>query len=229
MTLIFAAPPPVTLAIAGTDARFPVRRILCVGRNYEAHAREMGNDPSREPPFFFMKPADTIVEDGATIDYPPGTEDLHHEIELVVAIGTEGFAIKEVRCPRSCLRLCGRHRSHEARRAEPRQEECPSMGLVERFRPFGALVARSIRRAPSDHISKGRIHIAVNGVVKQDQDVADLIWSIPEIIAYASKDMRLMPGDLIYTGTPSGVASLKRGDTVEGGVEGVGSLHLTIA
>ncbi|MBY0613304.1 MAG: fumarylacetoacetate hydrolase family protein [Beijerinckiaceae bacterium] len=227
MTYVFPPQPPVSLAIKGSDARFAVRRILCVGRNYEAHAREMGNDPSREPPFFFMKPADTIVEDGAAIDYPPGTEDLHHEIELVVAIGKEGFAISEAAALDHVygyavgIDLTKRDVQNRAKKNSHPWDW--SKGF-DHSAPCGPIHPA----ASVGHIAKGRISISVNGVVKQDQDVADLIWSIPEIIAYASKDMRLMPGDLIFTGTPSGVASLKRGDTIEGSVAGLGSVNFSI-
>ena len=228
MNLVFPAPEPVTLAVSGIEQRFAIRRILCVGRNYEAHAREMGNDPSREPPFFFMKPADTIVENGSTISYPPGTESLHHEIELVVAIGKAGFQIAESDALEHVygyavgIDLTKRDVQNRAKKnAHPWDW---SKGF-DQSAPCGPIHPASV----IGHVSKGRISISVNGVVKQDQDIADLIWSIPEIIAYASRDMHLQPGDLIFTGTPSGVAALERGDRIEGMVEGVGTLRLTIA
>ena len=227
MTYVFPPPPPVSLAVMGSDARFPVRRILCVGRNYEAHAREMGNDPSREPPFFFMKPADTIVEEGAAIDYPTGTEDLHHEIELVVAIGKEGFAISEA----SALdHIFGYAVGIDLTKRDVQNRAKKNSHPWDWSKGFDSSAPCGPIHTVSDvgHIAKGRISISVNGLVKQDQDVADLIWSIPEIIAYASKDMRLMPGDLIFTGTPSGVASLKPGDQIVGSVAGLAAVHFSI-
>ncbi len=228
MNFVFPAQPTPSLAITNSDKRFPIRRIICVGRNYEAHAREMGKDPSREAPFFFMKPADTIVETGAVLNYPPNTADLHHEIELVVAIGVECFQVSESQALNHVygygvgIDLTKRDVQNELKKKSHPWDW--SKGFDESA-PCGPIHPVS----QVGHIDKGRIYISVNGVVKQDQDVADLIWSVPEIIAYASKDMHLMPGDLIFTGTPAGVASLKRGDVIEGGVEGLEVLNLKIA
>ena len=226
----FVFPPAATpsLAITNSDLRFPVRRIICVGRNYEAHAREMGKDPTREAPFFFMKPADTIVETGAVLDYPPNTADLHHEIELVVAIGSDCFQVDPAHALNHVfgyavgIDLTKRDVQNLAKKnAHPWDW---SKGF-DASAPCGPIHPVS----QIGHVAKGRIYISVNGVVKQDQDVADLIWSVPEIIAYASKDMHLMAGDLIFTGTPAGVASLQRGDKIEGSVEGLEVLKLTIS
>jgi fumarylpyruvate hydrolase len=227
MSFVFPPQEPTSLPVFGETVRYPVRRILCVGRNYEAHAREMGNDPDREPPFFFMKPADAIVEDGSVITYPPGTKDLHHEIELVVAIGKEGFAISEAAALDHVFGYAvGIDLTKRDIQALAKKNAHPwdwSKGF-DRSAPCGPLYPAS----KVGHIAKGRIYLSVNGTIRQDQDVADLIWSIPEIIAYASKDMHLKPGDLIYTGTPSGVASLQRGDKVEGGIAGLGTLTIRI-
>jgi fumarylpyruvate hydrolase len=227
MSFVFPPQEPTSLPVFGETGRYPVRRILCVGRNYEAHAREMGNDPDREPPFFFMKPADAIVEDGSVIAYPPGTKDLHHEIELVVAIGKAGFAISEAAALDHIFGYAvGIDLTKRDIQALAKKNAHPwdwSKGF-DHSAPCGPLYPVS----KVGHIAKGRIYLSVNGKVRQDQDVADLIWSIPEIIAYASKDMQLKPGDLIYTGTPSGVASLQRGDKIEGGVAGLGTLTIGI-
>ncbi len=227
-TFIFPPAPITSVAITGSAQRFPVRRILCVGRNYEAHAREMGNDPSRDPPFFFMKPADTIVESGATLTYPPGTKDLHHEIELVVAIGTQGFQITAEKAldhvygyavgidlTKRDVQNRAKKNSHPWDWSKGFDQSAPC-GPVHPVKTVG-------------HIAKGRIYLSVNGIVKQDQDVADLIWSVPEIIAAASAEMHLLPGDLIFTGTPSGVGPLVSGNRVEGCIAGLGTMSLQIA
>jgi fumarylpyruvate hydrolase len=228
MNFVFPAQPTPSLAITNSDKRFPVRRIICVGRNYEAHAREMGKDPTREAPFFFMKPADTIVETGSVLTYPPNTADLHHEIELVVAIGVECFQIESGQALSHVygyavgIDLTKRDVQNLAKKnAHPWDW---SKGF-DKSAPCGPIHPV----AQVGHINKGRIYINVNRAVKQDADVADLIWSVPDIIAYASKDMRLLPGDLIFTGTPAGVGSLQRGDVVEGCVAGLDVLKLKIA
>jgi fumarylpyruvate hydrolase len=228
MNFVFPAQPTPSLAITNSDKRFPVRRIICVGRNYEAHAREMGKDPTREAPFFFMKPADTIVETGAVLAYPPNTADLHHEIELVVAIGVECFQIESgqalshvygygvgIDLTKRDVQNLAKKNAHPWDWSKGFDDSAPC-GPIHPVAQVG-------------HVNKGRIYINVNGAVKQDADVADLIWSVPDIIAYASTDMRLLPGDLIFTGTPAGVGSLQRGDVVEGGIAGLDVLKLKIA
>jgi fumarylpyruvate hydrolase len=228
MNFAFTPAPIPSLAITNSDKRFPLRRIICVGRNYEAHAREMGKDPAREAPFFFMKPADTIVETGAVLTYPPNTNDLHHEIELVIAIGSACFQIESSQALSHVYGYAvGIDLTKRDVQNELKKKSHPwdwSKGFDDSA-PCGPI--HPVTQV--GHIDKGRIYISVNGVVKQDQDVADLIWSVPEIIAYASKDMRLMAGDLIFTGTPAGVGSLQRGDSVEGGIEGLDVLTLKIA
>lgn len=228
MTSYVISPPPVpSIAVAGSDQRFPVRRIICVGRNYEAHAREMGKDPTREAPFFFMKPADAIVETGSTIPYPPDTANLHYEIEMVVAIGKGGVNIAE---DKALEHVWGYGVGIDLTRRD-RQGEAKDAG-----RPWewGKAFDKSAPMAPLHpvskvgHIGKGRIWLAVNGKVRQDQDVADLIWSVPEIIAICSKSMALAPGDVIMTGTPAGVGAVVAGDTLTGGVAGVGEISLTL-
>jgi fumarylpyruvate hydrolase len=226
----FVLPPPAqaSVAVSGTDARFPVRRIFCVGRNYEAHAREMGKDPTREKPFFFMKPADAVVDTGATLPYPPETKNLHYEIELVVAIGTGGTdiaeddALKHVWGYGVGIDLTRRDLQSQAKDAGRPWEWGKAF---DRSAPIAPLTPASA----IGHPAKGRIWLAVNGTVKQDQDIADLIWSVPEIIAFASRSMRLEAGDLIMTGTPAGVGPIVAGDHVTGGVDGLGEIEITLS
>lgn len=228
MTEYVFTPPAVTsVAIADETARFPVRRIFCVGRNYEAHAREMGRDPSREAPFFFTKPADAIIADGSVVPYPPETTNFHYEMELVVAIGRAGFQI-----PLAQARdyIFGYAAGNDLTRRDLQ------LDAREKGRPWdwgkafddSAVIAPLRRASDIGHPTKGRIWLAVNGEVKQDQDIADLIWDVEEIVSILSHSMRIQPGDLIYTGTPAGVGALQVGDEVTGGVEGVGSHHITI-
>lgn len=229
MTDYVLPPPPVaSVAIAGESARFPVRRIFCVGRNYAAHAREMGKDPDREPPFFFTKPADAIVDDGAAIPYPPETANLHHEIELVVAIGAGGADIAPAR---ALDHVWGYGAGVDLTRRDL-QNAAKDLGrpwdwgkAFDRSAPCGPL-----RRARDiGHPSSGRIWLAVNGAVRQEGDLAELIWPVADVIAIASRSMELKPGDLIFTGTPAGVGALARGDRVEGAIQGVGGISFSIA
>jgi len=228
MTAYVLPPPPVaSVAVTGTDARFPVRRIFCVGRNYEAHAREMGKDPTREKPFFFMKPADAVVDTGASLAYPPETRNLHYEIELVVAIGVGGADIAEADALGHVwgdgvgIDLTRRDLQNAAKDAGRPWEWGKAFDRSAPIAPLSPVSAVG-------HPAKGRIWLAVNGTVKQDQDIADLIWSVPEIIAFASRSMRLEPGDLIMTGTPSGVGAIVAGDRVTGGVDGLQDIAITL-
>ncbi len=219
--------PQPALPVPGTDQTFPVRRIYCVGRNYAAHAREMGHDPDREPPFFFMKPADTIVQNGGVMPYPPATKDMHHEIELVLAIGTGGrdipaaSALDHVFGYAVGLDMTRRDLQGEAKKAGRPWD----MGKgFDHSAPCSAIVPA----ATIGHPTKAAIWLKVNGQVRQSADVADLIWNIPDTIAYLSGLVELFPGDLIFTGTPEGVAACGRGDVLEGHVAGVGDLKVTI-
>ncbi|SED16701.1 fumarylpyruvate hydrolase [Rhizobiales bacterium GAS191] len=227
MSFVLPPPPQASVALAGSADRFAVRRIFCVGRNYAAHAREMGKDPDREPPFFFMKPADTVVDSGATIPYPPQTKELHYEMELVVALGKGG-----VNVPRDkALDLVFGYGCGIDLTRRDLQQQAKDMG-----RPwdFGKGFDRSAPCAPLHqvaevgHPAKGRIWLSVNGVVKQDADLAELIWSIPDVISILSHSMRLEPGDLIYSGTPAGVGAVKTGDKVAGGVVGLTDIAISI-
>jgi len=221
-------PPPIpSVAVAGSDKRFAVRRIVCVGRNYAEHAREMGHDPAREPPFFFMKPADAVVDDGASVPYPPLTEDLHHEIELVAAIGEGGAniavdkALDHIFGYAVGVDLTRRDLQQVAKNLRRPWDWAKGF---DRSAPIGALR----RAAEIGHPAKGRIWLAVNDVVRQDSDLSEMIWNVPNIIAFLSEAMRIEPGDLVMTGTPAGVGALKRGDRVSGGVEGVGEIAIAI-
>jgi len=228
MTGYVLPPPPVaTVAVSGAAARFPVRRILCVGRNYAAHAREMGQDPEREPPFFFTKPADAVVDTGVDIPYPSVTADLHHEIELVVAIA-EGGA--DIAVDQALAHVFGYGVGVDLTRRDL-QAQAKDKGRPWDFAkgfdlsaPMGPLVPVS----RIGHPNRAAIHLSVNGEVRQSADISDMIWSVPEVIAEASRYIALAPGDLIFTGTPAGVGPLVRGDAVEGAVAGVGEVRFRI-
>ncbi len=220
-------PAPRPAAPVEGGGLFPLRRIFCVGQNYAAHAREMGGDPSREPPFFFSKPADTLVTGGADAPYPSLTQNLHHEIELVVAIAKGGAnipaaqAVDHVYGYAAGLDLTRRDLQAEARKTGKPWDMSKGfdfsapLGLIHPAEKIG-------------HPAKGRIVLKVNGAVKQDGDLSDLIWSVPEIIAALSTYVALAPGDLIFTGTPSGVGPLERGDALVGEIEGVGEVRTRI-
>ena len=217
---------PPSLAVVGSSERFPVGRIYCVGRNYAEHAREMGHDPDREPPFFFMKPANALVPNGATIPYPVATQDLHHEIELVVALGKGGAnipigqALSHVWGYGVGLDMTRRDVQGEAKKLGRPWE----MGKAfDDSAPCTALVAA----AKCGHPAKGAIWLKVNGRTTQQGDLAEMIWNVPETIAYLSGLITLQPGDLIYSGTPAGVGPVKPGDKLEGHVDGVGELTLS--
>lgn len=227
MQYAVTAPAQATLPIEGTEVLFPVRRIYCVGRNYAEHAREMGFDPDREPPFFFMKPADAIVAEGSEIPYPPKTNDFHYEIELVAAIGTGGSdialdnALDHVFGYAVGIDLTRRDVQIEARKAGRPWD----MGKgFDRSAPCSALI-----RADRFDPTSGAIWLEVNGQRKQDSDLSKLIWSVAEVVSYLSGYMELQPGDLIFTGTPEGVGALVRGDTVKGHIDGVGDINISVS
>jgi fumarylpyruvate hydrolase len=217
---------PPAVAVAGGDP-FPVRRIFCVGRNYAAHAREMGSDPNREPPFFFMKPAHAIVADGGVVPYPPATRNLHHEIELVVAISGGGRDIPQAQALDYVFGYAAgldmtRRDLQNAAKAEGKPWD---MGKgFDHSAPCGVLR----RAADIGHPTRGRVSLTVNGALRQSGDLADMIWSVPETVTYLSGLVELLPGDLIYTGTPEGVGAVVAGDLLEGVVDGVGGVTVRI-
>jgi len=226
----FVLPPPPrpSVAVIDSNRRFAVRRIFCVGRNYAAHAREMGKDPDRDPPFFFTKPADAVVDSGAAVPYPPLTSNLHHEVELVVAIGIAGTHI----APQNALgHIWGYAAGIDLTRRDL-QEDAKAGGRpwdwskgFDQSAPCGPLAPTTA----IGHPSRGRIQLSVNGAIRQDADIADLIWSVPDIVATCSRSVALCPGDLIYTGTPAGVGALVAGDRVGAQIEGVGAVSISIS
>jgi fumarylpyruvate hydrolase len=216
-----------SLPVDGSDERFPVRRIYCVGRNYADHAREMGGDPNREPPFFFMKPADAVAQNGAAIPYPPQTHDLHHEIELVVALKRGGRDIPAAKALDHVfgygvgLDLTRRDIQQEARKAGRPWD----MGKgFDNSAPCSAVVPAS----RIGHPAAGAIWLKVNSVLKQNSDLSAMIWKLPEMIAYLSGLVELKSGDLLYSGTPAGVGAIVAGDKLDGHVDGVGDLAIAI-
>lgn len=228
--MIYCFDPPATasVAIANSTLRFPVRRIFCVGRNYTEHVREMGNDPRSEPPIFFTKPADAVVESGAAIRYALNTSNLHHEVELVVAIGRGGETIAADAAQEHVWGYgVGVDLTRRDRQAEAKQAGAPwDVGKAfDCSAPVGALTPV----AQCGHLSVGRISLSVNGVARQGADLADMIWTVPEIIAALSRSWALAPGDLIFTGTPSGVSALDLGDSVTCAVDGLAPLAFSIA
>jgi fumarylpyruvate hydrolase len=227
MTKYVIDPPAVMAVPVAGGGFFPVRRVFCVGRNYAEHTREMGGDPDREEPFFFMKPADALLINGADMPYPSKTKDLHHEMELVVAIGTGGHDITEtdalshVYGYAAGLDMTRRDLQAAAKKAGRPWDMAKGFDLSG---PVGEI-------APASHVghpSAGKIELIVNGVPRQSSDLAKMIWSVPETIAYLSGLVALAPGDLIFTGTPEGVAAAVAGDVLEGEIAGVGSVRTRI-
>ena len=228
MAYVIPAPPIATLPVDGDERRFPVRRVYCVGRNYAAHAREMGHDPDREPPFFFTKPADALVPGGGTIPYPQATADLHHEVELVVALGKGGADIPEAQALEHVFGYAvGIDLTRRDLQAEAKELRRPwdMAKAFDRSAPISALRPA----AQIGHPERNRIRLLVNGQVRQESTLAHHIWSVAETIAYLSGLVELAPGDLIFMGTPEGVAAIARGDEMAASIEGVGELQVTIA
>lgn len=224
MSFVFSPPAPAAVAIVGRSERFPVHRIYCVGRNYAAHAREMGKDPEREPPFFFAKPADALVANGAHLPYPTRTADLHHEIELVVAIGKGGTNIDPAR---AMEHVFGYAVGLDLTRRDLQSEAKDKGRPWDTAKGFDASAPIS-GITPGAKLDNGRIWLKVNDAVRQQGMLADMIWSVPEVIAELSTLFALAPGDLIFTGTPAGVAAIKPGDRLEGGVDGLETLRISI-
>ncbi|MFZ1387464.1 MAG: fumarylacetoacetate hydrolase family protein [Thiolinea sp.] len=228
MTNYVINPPAVSsVAVAGSADRFPIRRIFCVGRNYAAHAREMGRDPDREPPFFFTKPADAVVDDKETVAYPPETNNFHYEAELVIAIGKDGVNIPE---EQALDYVWGYAIGNDLTRRDLQ------LTAREQGRPWdwGKAFDRSAVCGPIypvsevGHLEQGSIRLSVNGTVKQDADLKELIWAVPEIVSILSRTMEIKAGDLVYTGTPAGVGPLVPGDVCVVEIARLGSLTTTI-
>ena len=220
---VFAPPATVSVGVVGESARYPVRRIYCVGRNYAEHAREMGHDPDRELPFFFQKNPDNLVLDNKDFPYPTMTSNLHHEIELVVAMGQGG---RDIQAANALAHVYGYALGIDLTRRDLQNEAKKTGRPWEIGKAFehSAPMTDITPATKSGHLSKGAIWLKVNGEVRQQSDLTQLIWNIPEIIAHLSAIFELRAGDLIMTGTPAGVAAVKPGDVMEGFCEGVGTI-----
>ncbi|MGB2233954.1 MAG: fumarylacetoacetate hydrolase family protein [Candidatus Puniceispirillum sp.] len=222
MDYIFTPAPQVSLPIDGLDAQFPVRRIYCIGRNYADHAIEMGHDPNREAPFFFQKNAQNIDISG-TFPYPPQTSDVHHEIELVVALKSGGADISEDEAMQHvygyavALDMTRRDLQGEAKKTGRPWEIGKAF---ERSAPMSALVPAS----ETGHLDAGRISLKINDEIRQDGDLNQMIWKVPEMISYLSRFYDIAAGDLIMSGTPAGVGPVAKGDILTGEIEGLGTL-----
>ncbi|MGE0063972.1 MAG: fumarylacetoacetate hydrolase family protein [Xanthobacteraceae bacterium] len=223
---VIPPPPQATLDVAGSSKKFPVRRIWCVGRNYIEHIREMGQD-ERAPPFFFAKPADAIVPDGGTVPYPSLTKDMHHEVELVVALKSGGINIP-VEKANGCIYGYGVGVDLTRRDLQIASRELKRPWEVGKAFDASAPCGPLKPAAEIGHPAKGRITLKVNGQVRQDGDLNQLIWNVPEIISKLSEMVALEAGDIIMTGTPAGVAATVAGDKLECEVEGIGKLTVTI-
>ncbi len=215
MSFAFEPGERASVEIHGRQDRFPLHRIYCVGRNYAAHAREMGMDPDREPPFFFAKPADAVVSNGSAVPYPPRTQNLHHEIELVVAIGKGG---SNVPVEHANDLIFGYAVGNDLTRRDLQSAARDSGKPWDTAKAFD-------HSAPITAIQT----LDKTGLMEKDGDIADLIWSVPETIAELSQLFMLQPGDLIFTGTPAGVGPLKPGDRIEGGIDGLIPLRFSIS
>ena len=225
----FVIPPcqqPV-LPVNGSPALFPVRRVFCVARNYAAHAREMGQDPEREPPFFFSKPADALVANGTPVPYPPRTANLHHEIELVVALGTGG---RNIPVENALAHVFGYAVGNDLTRRDLQFEAREQRRPWDVSKGFDGSAPVSALRPATEmgHLERGAIWLEVNGEQRQRADLSEMIWSVPEIITELSTYFELRPGDLVFTGTPEGVGPLQPGDSLVGGVDGLETLRTTI-
>lgn len=227
MSFVISEPSRPSVATVGGSARFPVRRIFCVGRNYADHVREMGNDPKADPPVFFTKPADAVVENGASIRYPSQTSNFHHEVELVLALQSGGEDIPEAKAL-DCIwgYAVGVDLTRRDHQADAKQAGNPwdAAKGFDQSAPIGAITPASA----SGHLSTGAIRLTVNDAVRQDDDIANMIWSIPEIIAALSRTWALKAGDLIFTGTPKGVGPLQPGDAVRADIAGLAPLAFQI-
>ncbi len=227
MEFVIPPPPVAALPVRGGRGLFPVRRVYCVGRNYAAHAVEMGHDPDKEPPFFFQKNPDDLTA-GGTFPYPPGSRDVHHEVELLVALKEGGrdiptaSALDRVWGYAPCLDMTRRDLQGEAKKLGRPWEVAKAF---EASAPCGELVPA----AECGHPDRGAIRLEVNGEPRQSGDLAQMIWKVPEVIAHLSRLFTLAPGDVILTGTPAGVGAVAPGDRLRAEVEGVGAFEVAVA
>ena len=225
--LLFPTPPVVAAPVRGRSERIPIRRIFCVGRNYEAHAKEMGVAVDREAPFYFTKSTEHCVPSGSTVPYPPGTSNYHYELELVVVLGAAAFRVSADQAKNAVFGYaCGLDMTRRDLQFAAREQRRPwDLGKdVEQ----SAVLSEIVPASDTGHPSAGRIELRVNGEVKQSADISQLIHKVPEVIAHLSTFYHLNPGDLIYTGTPEGVGPVNSGDRLEGVIDGVGTITLTI-
>ncbi len=224
---IFPPAPQPSVGVRGTSARYAVARIFCVGRNYAAHAREMGSDPDREPPFYFSKPASALVPSGSTVAYPPATKNYHYEMELVVALGAPVFKVTpEVARAAVWGYAAGLDMTRRDLQADAKANGRPwdtAKGFDQ-----SAIITELVRASETGAMGAGAITLSVNGVEKQRGDLADMIWNVAEIVANLSQLYHLQPGDLIYTGTPDGVGPVLPGDVITGEIAGLPKLVLHI-
>lgn len=225
--LLFPAPPQIAVAIYGEDNRFPVRRVFCVGRNYAAHAAEMGVEIDREAPFYFTKSALTVRPSGVTVAYPPGTSNYHHEMELVVAIGAPAFRVDKSDAMAAVFGYaCGLDMTRRDLQLEARSRQRP-WDLGKDFED-SAILGPLTRRERFGAIGDQRLSLAVDGQIRQAARLSDLVWSVPELVADLSQFYHLEPGDLIFTGTPAGVGPVAPGSILHGEIEGLEPVDLTI-
>ena len=216
-----------TVAVVGSTDRFPVRRIYLVGRNYAEHAREMGHDPDREQPFFFQKPSDAVLASGGEFPYPPLSGNVHHEIEMVVALSSGARDIPEGDALRHVFGYAvGIDMTRRDLQQQMKQQRRPweAGKAFDHSAPMTAIVPVS----SCGHPARGRVWLEVNGQLRQEGDLSQLIWSVPEIIATLSRSFHLKGGDLIFTGTPAGVGPIERDDHITGGVDGVGEIDIRV-
>jgi len=223
MTYVFPPAETKALPIVGSDQLYPVSRIFCVGRNYAAHAAEMGGEVDREAPWYFMKSAQALTASGQTLPYPPGTSNYHHEMELVVAIGAELFKADVAAATGAIFGYaCGLDMTRRDRQQDGKDHRRPwDLGKdIE----HGAVIA-----ALSPKVSNSaRIHLSVNGKLRQDATLADMVWSVPEILSHLSQYYHLGPGDIVMTGTPAGVGAIETGDVITGEISGLAPVSLTL-
>ncbi len=225
---LFSLPEPVAIPVVGEQAEYPLGRIFCVGRNYAAHAAEMGNTVDREAPFYFTKSAPNAILTGATVPYPPGTENYHHEMELAIAIGKPVFRVSREQALGAVFAYgCALDMTRRDLQIRERNKQRPwDLGKDLENGAVFAPLTRSESWSPD---KDKRIHLSVNGEVRQDATLDELIWKIDEIVSHLSNYYHLRPGDLIMTGTPAGVGAVQAGDVIDGGIDGLEPIHLTLS